>query len=217
MDSEIIIVDYQAGNLTSVLRALAALGFKARITADPEEVARAERVIFPGVGAAGSAMADLRATGMAEAITEFYSGGGPLLGICLGTQIVMEHSLEDGGVDCLGLLPGTVERFPRKFEGRRLKVPHMGWNRLESVNRSHPVLAGGWDDPEYEYYFVHAYYPRPKGESDVLAVTSHGGVVFPSMVGRGNLLATQFHLEKSGRPGLNLLDAFCRWDGKGAL
>jgi len=211
----IAIVDYRAGNLTSVARALAHLGQGARVTADPEAVRAAERVVFPGVGAAGAAMADLTASGMGAAIKDFYNSGRPLLGICLGTQIVMDHSDEDGGVECLGLVPGTVKRFPEQYDGRRLKVPHMGWNRLR-VRREHPVLRA-WSDPDGEYYFVHSYFPVPADEADVVAVTDHEGFSFASVVARDNLIATQFHLEKSGRPGLDLLDAFCRWDGRHAV
>jgi glutamine amidotransferase len=118
-------------------------------------------------------------------------------------------------VDCLGLLPGRVERFPAEHQARRLKAPHMGWNKM-SVRREHPVLGAALG-PDFEYYFVHSYYPRPADEKCVLAVTDHEGFVFPSIVGRNNLIATQFHLEKSGRPGLQLLDAFCRWDGRHAV
>ncbi|MBU0516047.1 MAG: imidazole glycerol phosphate synthase subunit HisH [Proteobacteria bacterium] len=209
------IVDYRAGNLTSVARALAHLGFDGRVTADPDEVRAAERVIFPGVGAAGAAMADLRASGMGAAIQDFCNSGRPLLGICLGTQIVMDFSDEDGGVECLGLVPGTVKRFPEHHDGRRLKVPHMGWNRLQARG-GHPVMKA-WGDPKFEYYFVHSYFPVPADETDVVATTEYQGVWFPSVIARKNLVATQFHLEKSGRPGLEMLSAFCRWDGRHAV
>lgn len=212
MSTPIAVIDYRAGNLTSVARALAHLGFDARVTADPGEVRAADRVVFPGVGAAGAAMADLTASGMGAAIKDFFDSGRPLLGICLGTQIVMDWSDEDGGIDCLGLVPGTVKRFPEEHDGRRLKVPHMGWNRLQ-VRREHPVLQA-WSAPEFEYYFVHSYFPVPADEADVVAATDHEGFWFASLIARKNLVATQFHLEKSGQPGLKLLDAFCRWDGR---
>jgi glutamine amidotransferase len=215
MSQPIAIVDYRAGNLTSVARALEHLGFDGRVTADPAEVRDAERVIFPGVGAAGAAMADLSSSGMGAAIVDFYSAGRPLLGICLGTQIVMDFSDEDGGVECLGLVPGRVERFPEQYDGRRLKVPHMGWNRIQA-RREHPVLMA-INDPDFEYYFVHSYFPAPADEADVIAETDHEGFLFPSIIARNNLIATQFHLEKSGRPGLQILDAFCKWDGRHAV
>jgi glutamine amidotransferase len=215
MSGPIAIVDYRAGNLTSVARALDHLGSKGRVTADPDEVRGAERVIFPGVGAAGSAMADLTASGMGAAIKDFYASGRPLLGICLGTQIVMDWSEENGGTSCLGLIPGRVERFPAEHRGRRLKAPHMGWNKILDP-RKHPVLEAALG-PDFEYYFVHSYFPRPADDACVLAVTDHEGFLFPSIIGRRNLIATQFHLEKSGRAGLELLEAFCRWDGTDAV
>ncbi len=216
MSGPIAIVDYRAGNLTSVARALDHLGSKGRVTADPDEVRAAERVIFPGVGAAGAAMADLTASGMAAAIKDFFDSGRPLLGICLGTQIVMDWSEEDGGTECLGLIPGRVRRFPVEYAGQRLKAPHMGWNRIRA-KRNHPILETAGGDPEFEYYFVHSYYPSPDNEADVVAESDHEGFWFPSVIARDNLIATQFHLEKSGRPGLQLLDAFCRWDGADAV
>ena len=210
----IAIVDYEAGNLTSVLRAVRGLGFEAEITQDPGRILSAERVIFPGVGAAGSAMAGLGRMGLDKVLREVYGAGTPLLGICLGTQIIFDRSEEDGGTDCLGILPGITKRFPAEMTeaGERLKVPHMGWNRVRRV-REHPVLQGL--EPEHEFYFVHAYYPAPASEDLVLGWTDYG-LTFSSLVARNNLVATQFHLEKSGRPGLNILKNFCQWDGRDA-
>ncbi|MEW6262774.1 MAG: imidazole glycerol phosphate synthase subunit HisH [Thermodesulfobacteriota bacterium] len=212
--TRLAIIDYEAGNLTSVERAVRRLGHQAEITRDPDRILSAERVIFPGVGAAGSAMNSLKRQGLAEVLAEVFHQGRPLLGICLGTQIIFEYSDEDHGTPCLGLLPGRVRRFPPDLsrDGVRLKVPHMGWNGLHLV-RNHPVLEGL--TPEQEFYFVHAYYPEPAGEENVLARTDYG-VTFASILARGSLIATQFHLEKSGRPGLNILDNFCRWDGRNA-
>ena len=201
------IVDYAAGNLTSVKRALDHLGVPCRITLDPDAIANGERVIFPGVGAAGSAVATLRSRGLFEALADAFARGTPILGICLGTQIVLSHSQEDGGVDCLGLVPGRVARFALKDPS--LKIPHMGWNAVRVV-RAHPVLTDvGLGD---EFYFVHAYYPRPESQEHVLATTEYGAV-FASAVGRDNLVATQFHPEKSGPVGLRLLANFSRWEG----
>lgn len=208
----IAIVDYEAGNLTSVGRAVRSLGFETEVTQDPGRILRAERVIFPGVGAAGSAMASLKRLGLDQVLPEVLALGTPLLGICLGTQIIFEFSEEDEGVTCLGLLPGRVRRFPEDLAegGDRLKVPHMGWN---GVGRTldHPVLKGL--APEHEFYFVHSYYPDPADESHVIGRTEYG-MTFASIVGRDNLLAVQFHPEKSGRPGLSILDNFCRWNGE---
>ena len=161
----IAIVDYEAGNLTSVLRAIDKLGLKAVITADPDEILKADRVIFPGVGAAGSAMSSLKKLGLDKALHEVRANERPMLGICLGTQIIFEFSEEDGGTPCLGLLKGDTKRFPSELmsEGRRLKVPHMGWNSLRIV-RPHPVLEG--IKPEHEFYFVHSFYPSPADYAD---------------------------------------------------
>jgi glutamine amidotransferase len=178
------------------------------VTQDPAVVARASRVIFPGVGAAGKAMATLRQLGLDEALRQSCGRGVPILGICLGAQIVLEHS-EENDAACLGLLPGHTRALPRVAP---LKIPHMGWNRVR-FTQDHPVFRGL---PEgAEYYFVHSYYPAPADVSMVLGVTEHG-VEFPSAIGRRNLVATQFHPEKSGRFGLQILENFLAWDGSHA-
>ncbi|MFH1136444.1 MAG: imidazole glycerol phosphate synthase subunit HisH [Pseudomonadota bacterium] len=212
--SRIAIINYEAGNLTSVERAVRALGFPAEITQDPQTILGADKVIFPGVGAAGSAMADVKRLGLDQVIREVRDKGVPLLGICLGTQVIFDFSVEDGGTACLGLLPGRVERFRSDMseQGFRLKVPHMGWNRV-TFTREHPVFQGG--TPDQEFYFVHSYYPVPAEESSAAGLTTYG-ITFASVIARDNLIATQFHLEKSGRPGLNILRNFCQWDGKNA-
>jgi glutamine amidotransferase len=208
----IVIIDYEAGNLTSVKRALHHLGVDAAVTRDVNEIRAAERVIFPGVGAAGSAMASLNRLGLSAAIHEAYQRGTPLLGICLGAQIILDESEEDGGTPCLGLVPGKTKRFPDNLRDDlgKLKVPHMGWNAVRVV-RDHPVLRD--IRPEHEFYFVHSYYPEPADASMVMGMTDYG-LEFTSIVARSNLIACQFHLEKSGRPGLMLLENFCRWDGR---
>ena len=200
-----VIIDYQAGNLTSVVRSLKALGVKGTVTQDPALVAQATRVIFPGVGAAGKAMATLRELGLDKALRQSLERGIPILGICLGAQIILEHS-EENEAACLGLLPGRTRALPR---GQGLKIPHMGWNRVRFL-RTHPVFQGL---PEgAEYYFVHSYYPDPAQTAMVLGVTDHG-IEFPSAIGWRNLVATQFHPEKSGRFGLQILENFLAWDG----
>ncbi|WP_022854552.1 imidazole glycerol phosphate synthase subunit HisH [Thermodesulfobacterium thermophilum] len=203
------IVDYKAGNLTSVARALSFFRYRWIISHDPEELKKAERIIFPGVGAAKSAMDSLKETGLDEFLKETFLKGTPILGICLGTQVIFEESEEDGGTKTLGLLKGRVKRFPDPllFEGERLKVPHMGWNQVV-WQRPHPVFQGL--DPEYEYYFVHSYYVVPEEEEVIYGITFHG-IPFPSVVAYKNLVALQFHPEKSGKPGLQILDQFCRW------
>ena len=191
----IVIVDYKAGNLTSVRLAFDALGAETLVTSDPEMVRAADRVVFPGVGAAASAMENLRSLGLVEAVREAASAK-PFLGICLGMQILFEHSAEDGGVDLLGVLPGKVRRFP-VVPG--CKVPEIGWNQVKGL-RVEGVPDGS------EFYFVHSYYAE-KG-AYTAGVTEYAGIEFTSAVRKDNLLATQFHPEKSGRIGLFLLSSF---------
>ena len=192
----IVIVDYRAGNLTSVRLAFAALGVETVVTSDAAIVRSAARVVFPGVGAAASAMANLRALGLVDAVREAATDGRPFLGICLGMQILFEHSEEDGGVDLLGVLPGRVRRFPN-VSG--CKVPEIGWNQVRGLD-----MEGVPDGSEF--YFVHSYYAE-KGRATV-GVTEYAGVEFTAAVRRGNLLATQFHPEKSGKLGLAVLKGF---------
>ncbi|HEY9073387.1 MAG TPA: imidazole glycerol phosphate synthase subunit HisH [Desulfobaccales bacterium] len=201
-----VIIDYQAGNLTSVVRSFKALGVEGRVTQDPAEVAAASRVVFPGVGAAGKAMATLKELGLDQALKESFRKGAPILGICLGAQIILEYSEENDLTPCLGLLPGRTRSLPRQAG---LKIPHMGWNRVRFL-KPLPVFQGLPE--EAEYYFVHSYYPDPAEQSMVLGVTEHG-VQFPSALGWRNLVATQFHPEKSGRFGLQILKNFLAWDG----
>ena len=190
------IVDYRAGNLTSVRYALAAIGAEATVTSDPRVVASADRVVFPGVGAAKSAMRSLAELGLVEAVRK-AAAAKPFLGICLGMQILFEHTEEDGGVDTLGVIPGKVRRFP---DVPGFKVPEIGWNDVEPTGPD-GLLAGG-----EAFYFVHSYY----AETCPFTVgrTSYAGVDFTSAVRKGNLFATQFHPEKSGRAGLALLKRF---------
>lgn len=200
------IIDYGAGNITSVQRALKFLGVKSVITPDPEAVRRAGRVIFPGVGNAAAAMEVLRERGLDQALREACARGTPILGICLGAHIVMTRS-EEGDIECLNLIPGECKRFV--FSDPALKIPQMGWNRVRPV-QPHPVLNGFGADEEF--YFVHSYYPRPDDPTCVLAECEYG-IVFAAVIGRANLVATQFHLEKSGPAGLRILRNFVAWNG----
>jgi imidazole glycerol-phosphate synthase subunit HisH len=205
----IAIVDYDAGNLTSVRLAFETLDIAAEVTADPARIRAADRVVFPGVGAAGSAMRTLTARGLAPVIREVVARGTPFLGICLGTQIVLDRSEEDGGTAGLGILPGTVRRFrpASPFD----KIPQMGWNAV-AQRRPHPLFAGL--DDNSEFYFVHSYYPNPADPDLVLGTTAYAGTTFASVLGRGALAATQFHPEKSGRIGLRMLRNFAAWTGE---
>jgi imidazole glycerol-phosphate synthase subunit HisH len=207
----IAVVDYEAGNLASVKRSLKALEAQVTVTQDPAVVAQAEKIIFPGVGAAGQAMANVHRLGLDRALQEAWVAGKPILGICLGAQIIMDHSAENN-TPCLGLLSGEVCRLSLPAPGvsrERLKIPHMGWNQVRFLT-NHPVFAG---IPEgAEFYFVHSYYPSPREAGQVLGVTDYGQE-FPSVVGWKNLVAMQFHPEKSGRFGLMLLTNFLGWNG----
>jgi glutamine amidotransferase len=207
----IAVVDYEAGNLASVKRSLKALDAQVVVTQDPQVVAQAGKIIFPGVGAAGQAMANLRRLGLDRAIRDACNQGTPILGICLGAQIIMEHSAEND-TPCLGLLPGEVRRLqPHAADSsrERYKIPHMGWNQVRFLT-DHPVFQGLPDGAEF--YFVHSYFPSPADSVQILGRTDYGQE-FPSAVGRNNLVATQFHPEKSGRFGLRLLANFLGWDG----
>jgi len=209
----IAIIDYQAGNLTSVFRALQWLKQECQITHDYEVLRNASHIIFPGVGAAGEAMSHLRQTGLDKIIVQLAQAGKPVLGICLGTQIIFDYS-EENDTTCLGILPGKVKRFPEGMNGGglKLKIPHMGWNSV-SLRKSHPVFRG---IPEKaEFYFVHSFFPQPDHEEHIIGNTCYG-IDFPSAVGAKNVIAVQFHPEKSGKPGLVLLENFCTWRGTNA-
>jgi glutamine amidotransferase len=207
----LVIIDYNAGNLTSVQLALRSVGVEAVISRDPAVILAADSVIFPGVGAAGSAMQNLAELGLRQTVIDFTQTGKPFLGICIGCQILLGRSDEDGGTECLSVLPGRVKAFadlPNKAPD--IKIPHMGWNAVRFV-REHPVLQG---IPQgSHFYFVHGFYPELDDPSSALGVTEYAGVTFPAIYGRGNIVACQFHVEKSGEAGLRLLKNFCGWDG----
>jgi len=202
------ILDYKAGNQTSVRRALDYLGIEAEITADPGRLRRAEGVIFPGVGAAGQAMRELTSTGLDGVLRDLVGRGKPLLGICVGCQILLDYS-EENDTRALGVIPGECAMFHSALaeeDGRPIRVPHMGWNKV--------TLGGACElfadiDPDSEFYFVHSYYPVPEPRF-VLGVTLYG-LEFCSVHGRPGLWAVQFHPEKSGRPGLKLLENFAAY------
>jgi glutamine amidotransferase len=197
----IAIIDYGMGNLRSVQKALEAVGHPAHVTCDPEAVRRASKVILPGVGAFADAAAELRRTGLGEAFVEAVRAGKSCLGVCLGLQLLFDVSEEDGLHEGLGLLPGRVVRFA---SSPGLKVPHMGWNTLR-VRRPAPLLAGL--GPEPSVYFVHSYYARPDNSDDVAAEADHPHP-FAAMVWRDNLMACQFHPEKSQAVGLAMYAHF---------
>ena len=200
----IAVVDYRAGNAPSVLYALEHLGLPARLVDSAAEVATAERIILPGVGAARATIDSLVEQDLVGALADRVRGDGvPFLGICIGLQVLFDHS-EEGDTDGLGWVPGEVRRFPDT--GR---VPQIGWNRVR-FTREHPLVADAPD--EGHFYFVNSYYCDPTDPADALGITDYT-VEFCSVVARDNVVATQFHAEKSGAMGLALLRGFAAWDG----
>ena len=203
----IVVVDYGVNNLKSVVRALAAGGHEARLTVDPDEVRRADHVLMPGVGHFGQASRNLETTGLGGAVREAADAGQAVMGICLGLQLFFATSAEAPDARGLGILPGEVRRFETG-----LPVPHVGWARVEptAAGARHPVIAAVFRGTPQYFYHVHSYHPAGLPEADVLATGTYERV-FPTVVGRGNVLGAQFHPEKSQRVGIELLDAFARW------
>lgn len=198
-----IVVDYDAGNLRSVETAVGHLGVEFRISADPDEVRSAERIVFPGVGDGAHAMRVLAERGLDAAMRDQYAAGVPILGICVGCQIVLDRT-EERDAACLGLVPGVATRFPPESG----KIPHMGWNAVRhatSGGRAHWLFAGVPQGSSF--YFVHSYYPVPADDGDAIAWTDYG-FEFAAAIERGSLVATQFHPEKSGEVGLRVLRNF---------
>jgi glutamine amidotransferase len=201
----ISIINYNAGNLTSVKRALDFLGIQSAITQDPDVIRNSNRIIFPGVGNAESAVPVLRQSGIDAALKEAFEKGTPILGICLGTQIILSRS-EEGDTECLGLIKGTARKF--SLNDKTLKIPHMGWNEL-IIRKNHFLLKD--IAPATQMYFVHSYYPLPDDVSMVFASCGYE-TEFPCAIGSGNLFATQFHPEKSGQAGLSILKNYATWE-----
>lgn len=199
----ITVVDYGAGNLGSVVNALGHIGVSPVVTDDPATILAADGVIFPGVGATAAAMENLRARGLVDVLRAVAAGDRPLFGICVGQQVLFETSYEGAPHPGLGILSGTVRRFP---DTAALIVPHMGWNSV-TLRHPHPLFAGIPDGTEF--YFVHSYYCDPDDEDIILGATDYG-VPFAAAIARGNVLATQFHPEKSGHWGLEIYRNFAR-------
>lgn len=197
----IAIIDYGMGNLRSVQKALEAVGAAAEVTCDPDRVRRSDKVILPGVGAFRDAIAELRRTGLGEAFCDAVRAGKSCLGVCLGLQLLFDVSEEDGLHEGLGLIPGRIVRFAAS---PGLKIPHMGWNTLR-IRKPAPILAGVGSEPYV--YFVHSYHAVADNPEDVAAETDYPAP-FPAMVWRENLVACQFHPEKSQRVGLTMYRNF---------
>jgi imidazole glycerol-phosphate synthase subunit HisH len=202
----IAIIDYGAGNLRSVYNAITRLGYQAQITSRPDEILKARAVFLPGVGAAGDTMSSFRKLGLTDVIYKLVAEKRPLFCICIGLQVLFTGTEEGGWYDCLNIIPGKVKKLPAG-----LKIPHMGWNQVKQKFK-HPVFAGVPDNANF--YFVHSYYGDPEDKSAVLAETNYG-VTFCSALARDNMIATQFHPEKSGDIGLVLYDNFLKSAGVG--
>lgn len=196
----IVIIDYESGNLRSVARAVERAGVTPTVTSNPAVLDDADGVILPGVGSGPAAMSALQSRGLVRPLLDYIAGGRPFLGVCLGLQLLLDAT-DEGDADCLGLVPGRVRRLP---DG--LKVPHMGWNTVR-FQREHPLWDGIPQDSHF--YFVHSYYADPEEGSDVAGLTEYG-VPFCSIYARDNVVATQFHPEKSGETGLRIYANFVR-------
>lgn len=203
----ITIIDYEMGNLRSVEKAFEKLGFEARVSSNPADLLTTDKIVLPGVGAFKDCINNLREGGFVEPLLQHVEAGRPLLGICVGMQMLFEESEEFGRHQGLGLIPGKVVRFPVGMQegGERLKVPHMGWNNI-SLKKSSPIFAGIKDDSFV--YFVHSYYCAAENADDVAASCRYGDVEFCASVWRDNVMATQFHPEKSQDIGLSIFKNF---------
>jgi glutamine amidotransferase len=197
----IAVIDYGAGNLRSVTNAVGRMGYSPEVTSRPGDIVSARVVILPGVGAAADTMASLKALGLIEPLRKFIAEGRPFLGVCIGLQILFDTTEEGGGHDCLGIIPGSVRKLPPG-----LKTPHMGWNQVKQ-RFAHPVFDDIPD--EANFYFVHSYHAEPDDRSLVAGETEYG-ISLCSVIARGNLVATQFHPEKSGELGLKFYDNFLK-------
>ena len=198
---KVVIVDYGAGNLRSVSRAIARHGFEPVISCEPRAIDKAEAVVLPGVGAAADTMRNLQQGGLVQPIRDYISSGRPYLGVCMGQQALLTLSEEGGEHACLDVVHGRVKRLP---SGQ--KVPHMGWNQVRQ-RVPHPIFEG-IEDGAY-FYFVHSYYPKPDDDAVVIGETDYG-VTFASVLAQDNVIATQFHPEKSGKDGLRFYGNFLR-------
>lgn len=215
MSSTIVVVDYGMGNLRSVSKALEHVAQDHQhviVSSDATEIANAERVVFPGQGAARGCMERLKALKLDEVVLK-TAHEKPFLGICMGMQVLMSRSEENQGVDCIDLYPGDVCAFSDKkiqSQMQSLKIPHMGWNKV-SQTRSHPLWQGIKENSRF--YFVHSYYVVPEDEALVAGTTEYG-IDFVSVIARDNVFAAQFHPEKSAQDGLQLLKNFSNWNGQ---
>jgi glutamine amidotransferase len=208
--TKVALLDYGMGNLHSAGKALASVGADVSITRDPNVIKAADKILFPGVGAMRDCMAEMQSTGISDAVKDAVFNK-PVMAICVGMQALFQHSEENGGVDCLGVLDGTVKRFQDSWvdnDSQPIKIPHMGWNTISGMDLAHPLWQGIEDNTHF--YFVHSYYCEPS-DTNIVAATCDYGVKFCASVIQDNLFATQFHPEKSHTAGLQVLKNFVTW------
>ena len=211
----IAVIDYSMGNLHSVHKALQHVtDDNVVITSNPDEIMKADHIVFPGQGAARDCMSELNKRELVDVIKE-VSTTKPFLGVCMGMQVLMEHSVEGGGVDCIGLYKGSVQHFTDHIsatdsEGNRLKIPQMGWNQI-SHTQNHPLWEG--IENNARFYFVHSYFVEPE-DKNIIAGETEFGIKYPSALAKDNVFAIQSHPEKSADDGLQLLKNFTNWDGQ---
>lgn len=211
----IVVIDYSMGNLHSVHKALQHVtDEKVEISSCPDAIVKADRIVFPGQGAAKDCMSELQKRELNDVVKE-VSKTKPFLGVCMGMQVLMEHSVEGGGIDCLGVYKGRVESFKDHIDatdasGERLKIPQMGWNKVKH-SQEHPLWKNIKDDSRF--YFVHSYFIDPT-DKDLIAGQTEYGIKYPSAIAKDNVFAIQAHPEKSSDDGLQLLKNFTTWDGQ---
>lgn len=208
--TKVALLDYGMGNLHSAGKALASVGADVSITRDPNVIKAADKILFPGVGAMRDCMAEMQSTGISDAVKDAVFNK-PVMAICVGMQALFQQSEENGGVDCLGVLGGTVKRFQDSWvdsDSQPIKIPHMGWNTISGMDLAHPLWQGIEDNTHF--YFVHSYYCEPS-DANIVAATCDYGVKFCASVIQDNLFATQFHPEKSHTAGLQVLKNFVTW------
>ena len=208
---KLVVIDYESGNLRSVSRALETCGATPLVTGDPVELEDADAVVLPGVGAGPAAMSALKKRDLVLPLQDYAASGRPFLGICLGLQVLLDWTDEDGGAPCLGIIPGKVKRLPESQGDTTLKIPHMGWNSV-GLNKQHPAFRD-IDSGSY-FYFVHSFYAEPSTLNGVVGTTEYG-LSFCSAYARDNVVATQFHPEKSGPVGLRIYRNFVAMASEG--
>jgi glutamine amidotransferase len=210
MGKRVTVVDYGIGNVYSVCNALSSVGATPALSADPDEIVTAERLILPGVGAFSKAMESLRRRGLEEAVSQFIGSGRPMLGICIGMQVLMESSTEFGEYAGLKHIEGGVEKIPTyNKNGDKVKVPHIGWAEVRATRDFSDGLLSELNSKENSYfYFVHSFMCKPKNSNHLLATTTYRGLDITAAIGRDNIIGLQFHPERSGPAGLRLLSRF---------